>query len=82
MVSLRTIVVFSDDSMDESDEENDCMDTNTDDSERTVEVEAQSQNNKTIMTNFSLVMPFPNIFSIANFFISKLGGVIVYNNKA
>ena len=80
MVSLRTIVVFSDESMDESDEENDCMDTNTDDSE--ISVEAQTQNNKTIMTNFSLVMPFPNIFSIANFFISKLGGVIVYNNKA
>ena len=48
--SLRTIVVYPDDSMDESVEENDCMDTNTD--EIDVAVEVQKHNNRHNFNDF------------------------------
>ena len=71
-VSLSSIILYLDNSMDVY--ENDCIDIPSVNND-------ENSKKENLIDKFSHVMPYNNIFTIANFFISKLKGFLVYNKK-
>ena len=71
-VSLSSFILYLDNSMDVN--ENDCIDIPSVNND-------ENSKKENLINEFSHVMPYNNIFTIANFFISKLKGFLVYNKK-